>query len=122
MGAMCYEMAVSLPTECICPICGNEIIVNYYGYRTLTNIKKIVDPSGIIRTCNHSPKKIGHIFNEDIITDKDYWNRFAKRDYIPNTCVMCNEVNKCDCGCRETANIVYKDFYALDACLNERVI
>lgn len=82
----------------------------------------VVDPSGIIRTCNHSPKKIGHIFNEDIITDKDYWNRFAKRDYIPNTCVMCNEVNKCDCGCRETANIVYKDFYALDACLNERVI
>lgn len=43
MGAMCYETAVSLQTEHICPICGSEIIINYYGYRTLTNIKKIVD-------------------------------------------------------------------------------
>jgi hypothetical protein len=43
MGAMCYEMAVSLPTEHICPICGSEIVLDYYGYSTLTNIKKIVD-------------------------------------------------------------------------------
>ena len=43
----------------------------------------VVDPSGNIRTCNHSPRIVGHILGKPIITDSEYWNMFALSDYSP---------------------------------------
>ena len=77
----------------------------------------VIDPSGIVRTCNHSPKKVGYIFDKEIIKDKKYWQKFQTRAYIPQTCVKCYNVNQCDCGCREVAYILYKNNNALDFCL-----
>ena len=67
----------------------------------------VVDPSGNIRTCNHSPRIVGHILGKPIITDSEYWNMFALSDYSPNSCSGCNLKTKCDCGCREVANILH---------------
>lgn len=81
----------------------------------------VIDPSGKVRTCNHSPRVVGHIFHPQVVTDVDYWNIFARRQYIPASCVSCNEVNYCDCGCREAAAIVHGDVCAKDVCFNEEL-
>jgi radical SAM protein with 4Fe4S-binding SPASM domain len=77
----------------------------------------VIDPAGWVRACNHSPRKVGHIFNDPIISDTDYWSAFTDRAYIPAGCVMCKDVNYCDCGCRETASILYGSICAKDPCL-----
>jgi len=43
----------------------------------------VVGPSGEIRTCNHSPHIVGHIFDEEPISDTAYWNMFANSYYLP---------------------------------------
>ena len=67
----------------------------------------VVDPSGHIRTCNHSPRIVGHIFNQPIISDVTYWNMFATSDYTPDSCLGCELSKMCDCGCREVSNILH---------------
>lgn len=67
----------------------------------------VVDPSGQIRTCNHSPKIVGHIFSQPMIEDTRYWNLFAESDYKPSMCSGCKVGHLCDCGCREVANILH---------------
>ena len=79
----------------------------------------VIDPAGWVRACNHSPKKVGHIFDEAVISDTDYWHTFTDRAYIPAGCTMCKEVNYCDCGCRETAAMMYGSICAEDPCLRD---
>ena len=67
----------------------------------------VIDPAGNIRTCNHSPRIVGHIFEKPMIEDADYWNMFAKSDYTPAMCSGCEMIKACDCGCREVANILH---------------
>ncbi len=74
----------------------------------------VIDPSGNIRTCNHSPKIIGHILKDPIIEDEAYWDLFAKSHYNPAVCQGCGQIDECDCGCREVANILYNDPTAVD--------
>ena len=78
----------------------------------------VIDPSGRVRTCNHSPRVVGHILQTPVISDIDYWNVFAQRRYIPASCVSCHDVNYCDCGCREAAAIVHGDVCAKDVCFD----
>jgi radical SAM protein with 4Fe4S-binding SPASM domain len=80
----------------------------------------VIGPGGDIRACNHSPRKTGHIFDKDLITDTDYWNSFANRDYIPQECTGCAKVSICDCGCREVASIVSGSICGKDPCLEKR--
>ena len=79
----------------------------------------VIDPSGNIRTCNHSPKVVGHVFNDNLITDEDYWNIFAKSDCKPDKCTGCKVISKCDCGCREVANILYGNPKEIDTTIVE---
>jgi radical SAM protein with 4Fe4S-binding SPASM domain len=68
----------------------------------------VVDPSGYVRACNHSPKRLGHILDTEIIQDAGYWNLFANRAYgLPKMCDGCKLQPQCDCGCREAAGICY---------------
>lgn len=68
----------------------------------------VIDPAGNIRTCNHSPHIVGHIFKDPMIEDQNYWNLFAHSDCKPAMCSRCKMISKCDCGCREVANILYE--------------
>jgi len=81
----------------------------------------VIDPAGWVRACNHSPRKVGHVFNDPMISDADYWNAFTNRAYIPAGCVKCKDVNYCDCGCRETASILYGDICAEDPCMTNKL-
>lgn len=74
----------------------------------------VVDPSGNIRTCNHSPRIVGHIFDKSVITDVAYWNMFAAGDYKPDMCSRCKLSPICDCGCREVAHILHGNPKAKD--------
>lgn len=68
----------------------------------------VVDPSGYVRVCNHSPKRLGHILEDEVVQDKDYWDLFANRAYgLPDMCDGCKLVSKCDCGCREATAICF---------------
>ena len=69
----------------------------------------VVDPSGSVRVCNHSPRIVGNIFGTPMIEDIAYWNLFAGSKYKPSMCSGCGWINKCDCGCREVAEILYGD-------------
>ena len=77
----------------------------------------VIDPSGFIRTCNHSPKRVGHIFDDVIISDIGYWDTFAKRTFkLPEMCNNCSFKEDCDCGCREAAAICHDSLSELDPC------
>lgn len=62
----------------------------------------VIDPSGYVRPCNHSPIKTGTV---DDFMNNPYWQRFTDRDYIPSRCISCSKVNYCDGGYRESASI-----------------
>lgn len=77
----------------------------------------VIDPSGKVRTCNHSPRVVGHIFDNPMVTDTAYWNTFADSEYKPEACKQCKTIGLCDCGCREVANILHGDCKAPDSSL-----
>jgi len=77
----------------------------------------VIDPCGNVRACNHSPRVVGRIFNENLIEDIDYWNIFANRAYIPDVCSHCMDISICDCGCREAANITTGSVKGIDPCM-----
>lgn len=66
----------------------------------------VVDPSGQIRTCNHSPHVVGNVFSTPMISDETYWLSFQESDYHPKACLSCPLVGSCDGGCREVAHIL----------------
>lgn len=66
----------------------------------------VVGPSGEVRTCNHSPRIVGNIFHPEIITDRNYWNKFAENDLDIPQCNGCIGNPICSCGCREVASIL----------------
>ena len=78
----------------------------------------VIDPSGQIRTCNHSPRVVGNILEDEFIQDKAYWNIFAKSNYHPMVCQTCKSINICDCGCREVANILHGSPCELDTSIH----
>jgi len=67
----------------------------------------VVDPSGRIRVCNHSPVILGCWTDLDDIMCSPYWKTFANKNYLPETCRVCKNANSCDAGCREAAHIMY---------------
>ncbi|MGM9523088.1 MAG: radical SAM protein [Faecousia sp.] len=67
----------------------------------------IVDPSGYIKVCNHSPSRICHYTEIDTISKNPYWNAFRNRAYIPEMCNGCDKLPICDGGCREAAHVYY---------------
>jgi radical SAM protein with 4Fe4S-binding SPASM domain len=77
----------------------------------------VVDPSGYLRVCNHSPVRLPHWTKLDEVRDHPYWRRFALKDYLPRECAPCPEMGHCDAGCREAAHIYGGAVDALDPLL-----
>lgn len=65
----------------------------------------VVDPSGYIRVCNHSPVRLAHYRDIDTLPQDPYWQGFVFRRYLPAACSGCDVGHKCDAGCREAAHI-----------------
>lgn len=78
----------------------------------------VVGPSGEIRTSNHSPKIVGHIFHPGLITDMGYWKSFAEDKIQPQECNDCIGSPICSCGCREVAHILSSKIESPDSTLS----
>ena len=80
----------------------------------------VVDPSGYIKVCNHSPHRICRWTEMERLERNEYWNCFVNRDYIPDMCVGCKHLyTKCDGGCREAAHVYYGYINDKDPCFDE---
>lgn len=77
----------------------------------------VIDTAGQIRTCNHSPRIVGNVFDEDMIHDKGYWTLFVESLYKPAYCSACMDKKLCDCGCREVAHILKGSPMEIDPCI-----
>ena len=67
----------------------------------------IVDPSGYIKVCNHSPIRICRYDELDKLQYNEYWTSFRTRKYLPDMCEDCDKKDICDGGCREAAHVYY---------------
>lgn len=67
----------------------------------------VVDPSGYLKVCNHSPIRICRYDELETLEQNEYWMQFRNRDYLPETCKDCDKKSKCDGGCREAAHVLY---------------
>lgn len=65
----------------------------------------VVDPSGYIKVCNHSPQRICRYTEIDSLLTSDYWRSFQESAYIPSMCKDCDKRDRCDGGCREAAHV-----------------
>jgi radical SAM protein with 4Fe4S-binding SPASM domain len=66
----------------------------------------VIDPSGYVRACNHSPERLNHVSEIERIKTHPYWRRFTQKEYLPPACSGCTSIGDCDGGCREAAHIV----------------
>ncbi len=97
------------------PLC---VIKNPAKYRNLqigTNCAAakslmIVDPSGYIKVCNHSPHKVCRYDEIDTLAENKYWTAFRNRQYYPEMCRDCDKKEYCDGGCREAAHVYTGSF------------
>lgn len=67
----------------------------------------VVDPSGYIKVCNHSPVRICRYDELSQLSQNQYWNAFRQREYLPAMCEGCDKKDVCDGGCREAAHVYY---------------
>ena len=77
-----------------------------------------LDPSGYIKTCNHSDKRLVRYMEVDSLDENEYWNIFRNRNYRPVMCDGCNDGGFCDGGCREAASIYNGSVYSADPCFD----
>lgn len=74
----------------------------------------VIDPSGYIKVCNHSPMRLCKWTEVEALAENEYWNTFVKKEYIPVSCKGCKHLDKCDGGCREAAHVCFDDIRATD--------
>ncbi len=65
----------------------------------------VVDPSGYVRACNHSPERLAPFSQIESVKDHPTWRRFVQRDYLAQECAPCELAAHCAGGCREAARI-----------------
>lgn len=67
----------------------------------------VIDPSGYVKVCNHSPTRVCHYTDIEALPDNPYWKSFQERSYLPVMCIGCDKASKCDGGCREAAHVYF---------------
>lgn len=80
----------------------------------------VIDPSGYVKVCNHSPHRICKWTEIETLWRDRYWNAFAHKDYIPQACKGCKNLDKCDGGCREAAHVYFGAIDDIDPCFDNR--
>lgn len=83
----------------------------------------VIDPSGYIKVCNHSPTRVCKWNELDSLQNNAYWRSFRQLDYIPAMCQNCKYLkNKCDGGCREAAHVYHGSVFDSDPCFDEKLV
>lgn len=76
-----------------------------------------IDPSGMLKVCNHSPVVLGNCLKEDpdnIYENSEYVKGFQELRYTPEMCIGCTKLDKCKGGCREAAHVSFNSLMAPD--------
>lgn len=77
----------------------------------------VIDPSGYVKVCNHSPVRLCKWKDIETLGDNEYWKKFTSSDYIPDMCKGCLHLGtKCDGGCREAAHVYFGNITDNDPC------
>jgi radical SAM protein with 4Fe4S-binding SPASM domain len=66
----------------------------------------VVDPSGFVRVCNHSPRRLLHWRKMDRLWNEPYWRRCALHQHVSAACDGCDSSHVCDGGCPESTRIL----------------
>lgn len=74
----------------------------------------VVDPSGYVRVCNHSPQVLCRYGELDSLPQNPYWRAFQEQNYKPVMCRNCKHWGVCDGGCREAAHVFYGEISEKD--------
>ena len=83
----------------------------------------VIDPSGYVKVCNHSPQSCCHWTEIETLQDNQYWQSFVNHNYLPEMCKGCEHLGvKCEGGCREAAHVANGAINAPDPCFNENKI
>lgn len=77
----------------------------------------VIDPSGYLRVCNHSPVRLESIAEIEKVKLNPYWMRFTQKRYLPDGCLECSQSKGCDGGCREAAHLSGGAIDAMDPLL-----
>ena len=81
----------------------------------------VIDPSGYLKVCNHSPVRICRYDELDTLSQNEYWVRFRSRDYLPEMCKDCDKKDRCDGGCREAAHVYHGSVSDADPIFEKRL-
>lgn len=83
----------------------------------------VIDPSGRLRMCNHSPTVYGRPLEEDLahIVGNRTLRCLEEGTVYPSQCEGCSRVLDCRGGCRAVAETMYGDIRAPDPLLDPRV-
>ena len=74
----------------------------------------VVDPSGYVKVCNHSPVRVCRYPEIGTLEENGYWRAYTRRDYIPAMCAGCEKGGACDGGCREAAHVFRGSIHGAD--------
>ena len=79
----------------------------------------VVDPSGYIKVCNHSPVRLIKYNELSKLKNHPYGQNFRNNNYIPKMCEGGKHLNVCHGGCREAANVFYGNINDNDPCFEK---
>jgi len=82
----------------------------------------VIGPSGFVRVCNHSEKRLVHIDDWKDLKDDAYWKTFVMKRYMPGECSDCRLRMSCDAGCREAAHITGGEVFSLDPAVDPELV
>lgn len=79
----------------------------------------VIDPSGGVRMCNHSPTVYGNVLERpfDEILQHPTLQRFTRSEIYPPSCSECAKVHSCRGGCRAVAETMCGDLCGPDPLL-----
>ena len=81
----------------------------------------VIDPSGYLKVCNHSPVRVCRYDELDTLEQNEYWIRFRSRNYLPEMCKDCDKKDRCDGGCREAAHVYHGSVSDADPIFEKRL-
>jgi radical SAM protein with 4Fe4S-binding SPASM domain len=76
----------------------------------------VLDPSGRVRYCNHSPTVLGDLRQQDLaaIWEHPLLVRLRNRELMPDECRSCDLARTCVGGCRAAAELCTGDLCGPD--------
>lgn len=80
-----------------------------------------VSCNGDVRPCAHNPFSYGNLWEEDL---RDIWQKMSdwrSAQYVPEQCLECTWLNRCNGGCRTSAKVFTGDWNKNDVWCNGKL-